>query len=46
MNVPDGTNSLSRRDANAIFHPYTNAIANRDYLAAALAAVDKRELAW
>jgi 4-aminobutyrate--pyruvate transaminase len=28
MNVPDGTNSLSRRDANALFHPYTNAIAN------------------
>ena len=30
MNVPDGTNSLSRRDANALFHPYTNAIANRE----------------
>ena len=30
MNVPDGTNSLSRRDASALFHPYTNAIANRE----------------
>ena len=30
MNVPDGTNSLSHRDANVLFHPYTNAIANRE----------------
>lgn len=28
MPPPDGTNSLSRRDAAAVFHPYTNAIAN------------------
>ena len=33
MNAPDGNagaNSLSRRDADAVLHPYTNAIANRD----------------
>ena len=38
MNAPDGNgngpgpagaNSLSRRDADAVFHPYTNAVANR-----------------
>ena len=28
MNPPDGTNSLSRRDAESVFHPYTNAVAN------------------
>ncbi len=28
MTPPDGTNSLSRRDADALFHPYTNAVAN------------------
>ena len=28
MAAPDGTNSLSRRDADAVFHPYTNAVAN------------------
>jgi 4-aminobutyrate--pyruvate transaminase len=28
MTSPDGTNSLSRRDAEALFHPYTNAVAN------------------
>ncbi len=28
MTPPDGTNSLSRRDAEALFHPYTNAVAN------------------
>ena len=30
-NGPDstGANSLSRRDADAVFHPYTNAVANR-----------------
>ncbi|MGB1710906.1 MAG: aspartate aminotransferase family protein [Candidatus Puniceispirillaceae bacterium] len=33
MNAPDGNagaNSLTRRDADAVLHPYTNAIANRD----------------
>jgi len=28
--APAGANSLSRRDADAVFHPYTNAIANRE----------------
>ena len=28
MAAPDGTNSLSRRDADSVFHPYTNAVAN------------------
>jgi 4-aminobutyrate--pyruvate transaminase len=28
MSPPDGLNSLSRRDAEALFHPYTNAVAN------------------
>ena len=28
MAAPDGTNSLSRRGADAVFHPYTNAVAN------------------
>lgn len=29
MNAPDGTNSLSRRDADAVFHPYSSAVANQ-----------------
>jgi len=28
--APAGANSLSRRDADSVFHPYTNAIANRE----------------
>ena len=28
MTAPDGINSLSRRDADSVFHPYTNAVAN------------------
>jgi 4-aminobutyrate---pyruvate transaminase len=28
MTAPDGANSLSRRDADSVFHPYTNAVAN------------------
>ena len=28
--TPAGANSLSQRDADAVLHPYTNAIANRD----------------
>lgn len=28
MSSPDGTNSLSRRDAAVLLHPYTNAMAN------------------